>query len=140
MPVTATGETAVRPVIKYAEFQAAAVGGGETTPLFQLKAGARVIAAWARVITAWAGGSTPIATLGDGTGVTGLITDADMDERTAGLYNGTGAFLANAGGRFYLVDDAVDVVYTPGGTPGATNGKIRFGILVLQSEPDVSLP
>ena len=141
MPVTATGETAVRPVIKYAEWQAAAVGGAETQALFSLKAGARVLAAWCRVIIAWGGASTPTFTLGDGADVDGFITDANANEEVAGPYDGTGAYLATPNqGKLYLVDDTVDVDYIVGGTPGAVNGKVRFYILVLQSEPDVSLP
>jgi hypothetical protein len=141
MPVSATGETAVRPVIKYAEWQAAAVGSNEVQPLFQLKAGARVLAAWCRVIVAWAAATTPTFTLGDGASVTGYITDANANEELAGPYDGTGAYLATPNqGKLYLVDDTVDVDYIAGATPGAVNGKVRFYILVLQSDPDVSLP
>jgi hypothetical protein len=141
MPVLGTGEAAVKPVVKMVDWSPAAVGANETTPLFSLRAGARVLAAWCRVLTAWAGATTPTFTLGDGADPDGYITDANANEEAAGAYDGTGAFIATPNqGKLYTADDTVDVDYVAGATPGATLGKVRFYILVLQGDPDVSLP
>lgn len=120
--------------VRRRQWSAGAVGVGETTPIFAVAKGERVLAAGCRITTAWAGGSTATITLGDTTDPDGLLPTADVTETTAGVYDSaTGALLAG-NGKLYAADDTVDVVYTPGATPGATNGVVVFWIAVVSEE------
>lgn len=113
-------------------FQPAAVGAGETTPLFQIKKGERVLWASAIALTAAAASTDTTFTLGDGVDPDGYIAAVDLEATTAGTHvAGAGALLANSGGKYYTGDDTVDAVYA-GTTFGATNPKMRFTIAVAR--------
>lgn len=113
-------------------FQAAAVGADETTPLFHVKAGEAVIAAYYMVLTAAAASSAITIALGDGDGTDSYI--GAFDPETATIAAGAGAYLAASGGKLYAADDTIDVVYDQT-TPGATNPKVRFTIVKRQVFP-----
>lgn len=122
----------------YIDWSPAAVGTDETTALFAIKAGTRVVAASAEPLTNAAGSTTSTASLGDGTSVSGYITSGsgsgnlDLELSTVGVkVQGTGALLLASLGKLYTVDDTVDVVYTKN-TQGATNPKVRFCIYTLR--------
>lgn len=120
---------------RYRSFQPAAVGSGETTAVFSVSKGERVV--WASYLPLIASaGTTSTLDLGDGTGTTGFIAALDLDTNAAGTpVSGAGTFLANSGGKLYTVDDTVDAVYTTGATPGATNPKGIFCIAVVREWP-----
>jgi len=119
--------------VRRRQWSPAAVGSGETTPIFAVAKGERVIAAGCRITTPWAGGSTATITLGDGTDPDGLLPTADVTETTAGEYaSAAGAYLAG-NGKLYSAADTLDVVYTPN-TPGATNGVVVFWVMVVEEE------
>lgn len=120
------------------DWSPAVVGTDETTAVFSVKAGTRVIAASAEPLTNAAGSTTSTASLGDGTSVSGFITSGsgsgnlDLELSTAGVkVQGTGALLLASLGKLYTVDDTVDVTYTAN-TAGATNPKVRFCIYTLR--------
>ena len=130
-------------------FQPAAVGSNETTPIFAVKAGQRVMALWIQVMIAGESGvATSTIEIGDGTNIDGYLDNADINTITgmsdnyattdgatypAGtILDGNGEFLvghATSGwgtsGKLYTVDDTVDAVYTAN-TAGATNPKIKW--------------
>lgn len=122
----------------YRDWSPAAVGSNETTALFPVRAGTRVIAASAEPLTNAAGSTTSTASLGDGTSVSGYITSGsgsgnlDLELSTVGTkVQGTGALLLASLGTLYTTDDTVDVTYTAN-TAGATTPKVRFCIYTLR--------
>lgn len=118
------------------EFQPAAVGSTETKALFAVKEGWRVLSCSARVLQNSAATTDSTMTVGDGSDVDGfLVATTDLDlETSTGIVNGAGAYLATSGGKLYAADDTVDVVYTAGTTPGATNPKVRFTLTFTKDE------
>lgn len=116
------------------EFQPTAVGSNETTAVFSVQAGERIVWASCLPITAAAAATTSTITLGDGSDVDGYITTTDYDPEAAALgvpIPGTGAYLANSGGKLYTVDDTIDAVYTANGATGA-RPKVRFLIALMK--------
>jgi len=111
----------------------------ETTSLFDVAKGRRVLFASAQKLVKAAAGTTSTMMLGDGldpdgyvTGTDGGIGDLDLETGSAGdLVTGTGAYLDSSGGKLHTVHDTVDVVYTPGATPGATTPRVAFVVVVL---------
>lgn len=125
------------------DFQPAAVGTTETTAVFSVRAGERVLWASAKPLIAAAASTNCTMDLGDGDDTDGYIVGAtsgtagtfDLETATVGIaIAGAGALLANSGGKLYLADDTVDVVYTHA-TNGATNPKVRFRIAVVNEGP-----
>ena len=137
-------------------FQPAAVGSNETTPIFAVKPGERVMALWIQVMIAGESGvATSTIEIGDGTNVDGYLDNADLPNITgmsepyattdaatypAGtILDGNGEFLighSTSGygflGKLYTVADTVDVVYTAN-TSGAVNPKIKWYAWVAQA-------
>lgn len=116
------------------DWSPADVGSAETTALFSIKAGTRVIGASAELLTAAAASTTSTQELGDGTDTDGFVTSANLDMETATVgqvAQGTGALLLASLGKLYTVDDTVDVKYVIG-TPGATNPRVRYRIYTIR--------
>ena len=111
----------IRPVTKI--FEPAAVGSSETTALFTVKAGQRVLWATVKPIRAAAGSTNSTIEIGDDGDTDRFVkatTDYDPEASAVGtLISGTGAGLANSGGYLYTADNTVDVVYTASGASGA---------------------
>ncbi len=126
---------------RVATFQPALVGTTETTALFNIKAGERVLWASAEIMINSAGTTNSTMDLGDGDDADGFVVGStsgagtfDLELGTVGVaYPGAGALLANSGGKLYLADDTVDVTYTHA-TNGATNPKARFRIAVIKEK------
>ncbi len=114
------------------DFQPAAVGSGETTALFAVDRGERVISASILSLIAAAGGSTSTFDVGDTADADGYIAAFDCETAAQTMTAGAGALLANSGGKLYTTDGTVDIVYTPGGGPGATNPKCRVRIAKIR--------
>ena len=94
------------------EWSPAAKATTETTPIFHVKSGWRLLAASVRVITPLKAGSTGTLVVGDGGDTDRFITAAVVTETTAGIYDGGGAGFTPGGGYLYTTEDAIDVVYT----------------------------
>jgi hypothetical protein len=119
-------------------FSPAAVGSNETTPLFPVNKGERVVWASHNPFVNAAAATASTMTLGDGSDVDGFISTTDLDLETSVVgtpIGGTGAYLANSGGKLYGADDTVDVVYTASGTPGAVVPRVLFVIIVAREQP-----
>ena len=114
------------------EWSPVAVGTGETTPLFNVAPGVRVVSASYRVLIASAAASVVTVSLGDGTDVAGFI--AAFDPETATVAAGGGTFLANSGGKLYGAADTIDVVYAVT-TAGVTNPKVQFTVTFVREWP-----
>ena len=107
-----------------------------TTALFNMAAGELVVAAFVRITTAFDGGSSDAALdLGDGNSTNGFIANADITETTAGIYQGSGARLADDWGFLYTADDTIDVVFTRDTGADGTVGSADFIIYYVQVEP-----
>lgn len=104
-------------------WQPAAVGSDETTTIFKLKKGQRLLSATARVDGPADASSTMTVSLGISGTVQGFI--ANFDPETATMVDGQGTLLANAGG--YLATADIDVIVTYDQTTYAgTNVKVMF--------------
>jgi hypothetical protein len=113
-------------------FQPAAVGTTETTQLFAVKKGERVIHASFEWLISAAGSTDSTMELGDGSDTDGFVAATDTEQTAGDLTNGAGAYFATSGGKLYNVDDTVDIKYTNNGTPGATNPKVRVRITIAR--------
>ena len=103
----------------------------ETTALFDVPRGARVVWASAEKNVLAAAGTSSTMTLGDGADPDGYIATAELDLETGAagdLVDGAGAYLDASGGKLYTSRDTVDVVYTASGTPGATVPRVTFAV------------
>lgn len=106
------------------DFRPAAYGSNETRNLIPLPAGFRVISAAARVTTAWNG--TPTIAVGvTGTANRYMVT-GDFTLGTPGLYQGSGAGLAN-GGDLIKANTFLTLTYT-GAASGNTAGAVRVTV------------
>lgn len=123
--------------VLHVRFSPVAVGSGETTPVYTVAAGERAWCAASRIITPAAGGSTATVTLGDGDDADGLMTAANTAIAAAvgTIADGSGAYLAESGGKLYTARDTIDVVYAPGGGPGATAPLVEFAINITRDWP-----
>lgn len=113
-------------------FSPTAAGVAQTTALFTVHKGERVVWASARKDTLAAGSTTSTLSLGDGADVDGYIAVTDTETGSVGtLVPGEGAYLATSGGKLYLADDTIDIDYIPGATPGVVAPKwsIRVGLI-----------
>ena len=107
----------------------------ETTALFDVPKGSRVVWASCRKLRLAEAGSTSTMTLGDGADPDGFIASAQLDPETGtigDLVDGQGAYFVTSGGKLYLVDDKVDVDYVASGTPGAVAPVVLFQIGVAR--------
>lgn len=118
-----------------ADWTPAAVGSNETTALFTVRAGERVVAASAECLTSAQASTTSTQELGDGTDTDGFITTANFDiENTAGtIAQGTGALLLASLGKLYTADDTVDVKYVANSATG-TKPVVRYRIWTLREK------
>jgi hypothetical protein len=115
------------------EFEPAAVGSPETTPLWNVHAGERVIAARYKMLRNAAGATSSTFTLGDGADPDGYLTAVDTEVGTEGT--STGAFFTAAGeGKLYTTNGTIDAVYAIG-TPGATAPRVMFSVLIRKETP-----
>jgi hypothetical protein len=118
------------------DYQPAAVGTAETVQVFSVKKGRRVVWASAMPLTAAAGTTNTTIELGDAGDTDGFITAIDTETMVPGTpVDQPGAYLANSGGKLYTTDTAINAKYVNGGTPGATNPKVRFTIAVVREYP-----
>jgi hypothetical protein len=118
---------------RYAPFQPAAVGAGETKELIAVKKGERVLWASYKVDIPAAASTDSTMILGDGTDTNGYIEAIDLETATAGqVSTGTvGTLLPASGGKLYAADDTIDVIYA-GSSFGATNPKVTFCVAVVR--------
>ena len=115
-----------------------AVGSNETTPLFFVNKGERVLWVSFNPFVNAGAATLSTATLGDGSDVDGYISITDLDLETSVIGTpiaGTGAYLATSGGKLYGADDTVDLVYTASGTPGTAVPRVLFVIVVAREQP-----
>ncbi len=122
------------PVSHVRYFQPAAVGSNETTALIQVRKGERVLWASLQRLVLSAGGSTPILVIGDGDDTDAFMPTVTLADGAANDFvdgRGTYAGLEAIHGKLYNALDTVDVTYTAGGTPGATNPKVRINIVTV---------
>ena len=107
-----------------------------TTQLIQMHAGELVIAAFCRITVAFDGGSSDAALdLGDAGSTNRFIASADLTETTLGLYQGSGAGLADDLGHLYTADDTIDVVFTRDTGVDGTEGSADFWIWYIVADP-----
>ena len=107
----------------------------ETTALFDVPRGARVVWASAEKNVLAAAGTGSTMTLGDGVDPDGYVTSTELDLGTGtrdDLIDGGGAYFDSSGGKLYSTPDTVDVVYTASGTPGATTPRVTFAIALAR--------
>jgi hypothetical protein len=113
----------------------AAVATPETTALFNVKKGDRVLWAEADLLTAAAASTDCTQELGDGTDTDGFVTAANLDLETGTVgttVQGTGALLIASGGKLYTVADTIDVKYTTPTTPGAVAPVVLYTVHILR--------
>lgn len=117
-----------------ASFTPAAVGSAETAVCYRIASGERVVWTSTKLSRPAAAASTATATIGDGSDVDGFVTTSDLSlTASAGaMANGSGAYLANSGGKLYTTSDTVDVTYAPGGDPKTTAPIIAVAIGVAR--------
>lgn len=70
-------------------------------------------------------GTSPLCTIGDGTGVTGFFTSAEFIPATAGVRSSKKSAGIFAGGKHYTADDTIDAAWTIA-TGGPTTGLANF--------------
>lgn len=113
----------------------AAVGAGETAPLFAVKKGTRVWAAGMQCLTPAAAATDSTLALGDGTATAGFVAATDLEATAAGtIVPGAGTLFNQSGGKLYAVDDTVDALYA-GTTFGAVLPRYRVWIVVSRESP-----
>lgn len=93
----------------------------ETTALFNVKKGERVLWASAIPLVSTTAASVGTVALGDGTSTAGYLaafTPTQAANPVGTAVSTQGALLASSGGKLYTVDDTVDVLwdYTSGGS------------------------
>ena len=107
-----------------------------TTALFNMAAGELVVAAFVRITTAFDGSGTNAALdLGDDGDINRFIENVDITETTAGIYQGSGAGLADDFGFLYTANNTIDVVFTRDTGVNGTVGSADFIIYYVQVEP-----
>lgn len=107
-----------------------------TTALFDMSVGDVVLAAYCRITVAFDGTNSDAALdLGDDGDINRFIENADLTESTAGLYQGSGAGLADDFGFLYTTANTIDVVFTRETTPDGTTGSAVFTLLVAELAP-----
>ena len=107
----------------------------ETTPLYQVQAGERVLWASLRIVTrSETGVATSTFDVGDGSDPDGYIAAVNSDQAGGTIVAGNGAYTNQAGGKLYTAGDTVDVVYTPN-TGGATTPTCKIHIAVARDWP-----
>lgn len=113
------------------DFQPVAVGTTETKALVRVRAGERCIAASIKIlIGSQVGTATSTYKLGDGDTVDGYMAAANTVQVAGTLVDGgAGAFFASSGGKLYLADDTIDLVYTFA-VPGNINPKCRVRVVL----------
>ena len=76
-------------------------------------------------------GTAAIVEIGDGDDDNGDLVDGDMDETTAGLYRGAGAYWNGTGGpKLYTTGDTIDVKFTANTAGTRTTGTIDVSVAV----------
>lgn len=110
------------------------VEADETTALFDVSEGDRVVGASAKLLVSADASTDTTQTLGDGADPDGFVTSANLDlEGTPGAaVQGTGALLLASWGKLYTADDTIDVVYSNGTTPGATAPVVLYTVHILR--------
>lgn len=76
-------------------------------------------------------GTDAIIVVGDGDDADGDLADGNMDETTAGLYRGQGAYWNGTGGpKLYTTADAIDITFTANtaGTRNAGSADIHVAV------------
>lgn len=126
-------------------FQPAAVASDETTALFAVKKGERVMALWVQALIAADSSTNSTIEIGDGDNIDGFLDSADVNTVTGlsdpydpettvvgAIVDGNGEYLvghATSGwgtsGKLYVADGTVNAVYTHN-TQGATAPKIKW--------------
>lgn len=80
------------------------------------------------------GGTAAIIEVGDGDDPNGDLVDGDMDETTAGLYRGAGAYWNGTGGpKLYTTADTIDVTFTANTSGTRTTGQADFHLAIAPS-------
>lgn len=117
-------------------FVPAAVGTGETTALFSVAAGERVLWCSVRKEVLAATTTDSTITIGDGDDADGYVAAIDTEAGAVGdLIDGGGAYLAESGGKLYTAEDTVDAVYAEGTTPGATAPQVNVLVAIAREWP-----
>ena len=119
-------------------WQVTAADTDETTAIFSVKAGERVL--WASVLPLVSASASTSSTIivGDGTDNDGYLTSTAWDPEAAALgtyISGDGALFALSGGKLYTVDDTIDVIYSAvaagdtGGIEKRPKARIAIGVV-----------
>lgn len=119
-------------------FQPAAVGTTETTAIYSVAKGTRVVSVSVKGITAAASSTNSTIQVGDGDDTDGFVktTDYDLENAVATIKPGTGAYVdSTQTGKLYESADTVDVVYTINSTPGATTPKVQVALVIIREFP-----
>ena len=116
------------------DYSPAAVGAGETRPLFQARAGWRIVTVSIKAMIAAAGGADSTVNFGDATTPAGFVSAMALTTAAGTLVPGAGTYTNQAGGKLYTVDTPLNAVYA-GTTFGAVLPKIKVRIGLLKEWP-----
>lgn len=114
--------------VKTAEFQPAAVGTAETTALFSVRKGDVLL--YAYMVRSILAAATTTSTIS--LGLTGSVAKyvAATDTESGAVGDIVAGVTANYP-EVFTADDTIDADYIIGATPGTTNPKVRFTIVIL---------
>lgn len=110
----------------------------ETTALWQVEAGERVLFVSVKKLILGSASSTGTLDVGDGDDADGYAAGIALGSGTAGdLADGRGTYaqLEAAKGKLYNATDTVDAVYTPGATPGTVTPVVAVRLTLYREWP-----